>query len=314
MDLIADIGATSTRCGLVNDRGEIVKREAFANETFSSPTSLLRRFLAEGRATDRPLRAAIAIAAPVLGDRISMLNRDWHLSQSELSADLDVSRLIVVNDFAAVAWSLPSIGAPQRLQIGSGMQVPHAPMGVVGPGSGLGVGALVPAAADGWAVVTGEGGHVSLAAATRIEARIVDAVRAEHEHCSAERLLSGPGLVRIYVELAKIRERASTLTDPAEVTALAARGEPLASETMSIFFALLGSVAGDLALTIGAHGGIFVAGGIVPRIPDMLRQSPFRERFVSKGRYRGYLERIPTCLITAEVPAFIGLTRLLGYR
>lgn len=314
MDLIADIGATSTRCGLVDDRGEIVKHEAFANETFPSLSALLRRFLAEARATDRPLRAAIAVAAPVLGDEISMLNRDWRFSQAALREELGVGRLSVVNDFAAIAWSLPSLRVGERLQIGSGEPVANAAMGAVGPGSGLGVGALVPAAADGWAVVSGEGGHVTLAASTRIEARIVDAVRAEFGHCSAERLLSGPGLLRIYMELARIRERASTLTEPAEVTALALRGEPLAVETMSLFFGLLGSVAGDLALTVGAHGGIFIAGGIVPRVPHLLEQSPFRERFASKGRYRTLLERIPTYLITVPVPAFIGLKHVLGYR
>jgi len=187
-------------------------------------------------------------------------------------------------------------------------------MAVLGPGSGLGVGGLLPAA-DGWAAISGEGGHHTLAAMNREEADVIDAVRDESGHCSAERILSGPGLVRLYRALAKMagRESAPEIT-PADVSALAKQGEPLARRTYAMFFAMLGTVAGNLALILGARGGVYVAGGIVPRVLEAFERSEFRERFVAKGRYRSYLEAIPTYVITDAVPAFLGLRSLLGYR
>jgi len=312
MDLIADIGATNTRCGLLSDRGEVVKRESFANADFASPAELLSGFLDRRRATDRPKRAGLAIAAPILDDEISMLNLHWKFRQSELQADLGLARLVVVNDFEAVGWSLPLIDASRRLAVGRTVVGPPAAMGVLGPGSGLGVGGLVPGR-EGWAAISGEGGHVTITPGNETEAEIAGEMTRRYGHCSAETLLSGPGLVRIYLELARLRDRESEIGDPADVTALALRGEPLALEAMNVFFGLLGSVAGNLALTLGARGGIFVAGGIVPRVSELFARSSFRERFLAKGRYRGYLDAIPTYLITDPVPAFLGLRTLLGY-
>jgi glucokinase len=313
MDLIADIGATNSRCGLLNDRGRLVKRMQFENHNFSSLDSLLHGFLSHGRTSDRPTRGALAIAAPILGEEVSMLNRDWQFKQTEIRRSLGVTKLLVVNDFAAVAWALPALGPRRKRKIGGGNAVTGAALGVIGPGSGLGVSGLLPTS-DGWTALNGEGGHVTLAATTPLEASIIDTIRDQYGHCSAERLLSGPGLLKIYLALAQISGRESTLHNPEDVSALASRREPLARQAMGIFYSLLGTVAGNLAVTLGARGGIYIGGGIIPKLVEPFERSDFRARFVAKGRYRDYLEAIPTYLITEPTPAFIGLRKLLGFR
>ncbi len=315
MDLMADIGATNTRCALVDDKGEELAAEIFHNAHFASLTSLLKSYLDHRRATDRPTRAALAVAAPILGDEVRMLNIDWRFSQAELRAELSLSELIVCNDFAAIAWGLPYFGASDLHTLGRGQRVADAALATLGPGSGLGVGALVPTT-DGWAVMTGEGGHATLPATTREEAEVIAQIRERYNgHCSAERVLSGPGLVNLYVALAELGGGGPPAElSPADVTTRARQGEPLARKAQLMFFAFLGMVAGDLALITGARGGVFIAGGIVPQLLDELAKSEFRARFEAKGRYASYLEAIPTHVITAPLPAFRGLRHLLGYR
>ncbi len=312
MDLIADIGATNTRCALIDDGGRIGAPEVFHNDDFASLEAVLHAFLAHRPAAEPPTRAALAIAAPILGDAVQFTNRDWHFSQTRVAREFGLASLFVINDFAAVAWALPALGPDQTHRIGGGEAEPRTPVAVLGPGSGLGVSSIVPAG-EGWAVAHGEGGHVTLAATTPREAAIIDLVRARFGHCSAERLLSGPGLVNLYEALAQLEGRQTTEREPAAVTALAAQGDALAGEAMGLFFSLLGNVAGNLALTVGARGGVYIAGGIVPRVLDRLERSGFRDAFEAKGRYRWYMERIPTFVITEPLPAFVGLRALLGY-
>ena len=244
-----------------------------------------------------------------------MLNINWHFSQAELRTELGLAELTVCNDFAAIAWGLPYFAASELLTIGRGQTAAGAALATLGPGSGLGVGALVPAS-DGWAVMTGEGGHSTLPATTREEADVIEQIRGRYDgHCSAERVLSGPGLVNLYVALAELSGagRPAALS-PADVTTRAKQGEALARKALSMFFAFLGMVAGDLALTTGARGGVFIAGGIVPQLLEEFERSEFRARFEAKGRYATYLGAIPTHVITAPLPAFRGLRHLLGYR
>ncbi len=313
MDLIADIGATNTRCALIDDAGRIGAPEVFRNDDFASLEEVLHAFLARRPATPRPTRAALAIAAPILGDAVQFTNRDWRFGQAQLARDFGLSALSVINDFAAVAWALPELGPDQTQRIGGGEAEPSTPVAVLGPGSGLGVSSIVPAS-HGWAVAHGEGGHVTLAATTPREAAVIEIVRARFGHCSAERLLSGPGLVNLYEALARLAGRDVAVPEPAGVTALAEQGDALAAETLDLFFALLGNVAGNLALTVGARGGVYVAGGIVPRLLERAERSSFRAAFEAKGRYRWYMERIPTFVITEPLPAFVGLRALLGFR
>ncbi|HEX6997373.1 MAG TPA: glucokinase [Gammaproteobacteria bacterium] len=314
MDLIADIGATNTRCALLDDKGRRLGVEFFKNAQFKDLGSLLAQYLERRRATDRPTRAALAVAAPIGGDEVRMVNRNWVFSRAALQRQLGLQRLLVVNDFAAVAWGLPDLGPADLVQVGGGSPGGRAAMAAIGPGSGLGVGAIVPAA-DGWAIVAGEGGHVTLPPMDREEQEVIDILRERYGHCSAERVVCGPGLVTLYGALAEMvhKEVPGGLTPP-RVSALAAEGDPLARKTLAMFFSLLGNVAGNLALTVGAVGGVFVAGGIVPKLLDDFLRSQFRARFEAKGRYRHYMEKIPTYVITEPLPAFRGLRRLLGYR
>jgi glucokinase len=315
MDLMADIGATSTRCALLDDQGREVVPEVFENADFTGVAGVLSAYLDHRRISDRPKRAALAVAAPLVGgDEVQMLNIAWRFSQRELRESLGFTRLQICNDFAAVAWALPQLGPADLEQIGAGEGAPRMTMATLGPGSGLGVAALVPAT-DGWAVMTGEGGHVSMPAQTPEEQNVIAILRERFDgHCSAERVLSGPGLVNLYVALAELAGRGQPTVKPEDVTNLAKQGEPLARKTLGMFCAMLGTVAADLAVTTGARGGVYIAGGIAPRIVDALRRSEFRARFEAKGRYRSYLESIPTHVITAPMPAFRGLRYLLGYR
>ena len=311
---MADIGATNTRCALLDDKGRELATDVFENSDFTGVGGVFSVYLDHRRASDRPTRAALAVAAPISGDDVQMINIGWRFSQRELKAELGLRELTVVNDFAAIAWSLPLLASSELEQVGGGARVPHATMAALGPGSGLGVSALVPAS-DAWAVMTGEGGHVAMAAASREEQDVIALLRERFDgHCSAERVLSGPGLVNLYVALAELAGRGRPTVTPADVTNLARQREPLARKTLGMFFALLGTVAADLAVTTGARGGVFIAGGIVPRLAAELQKSEFRARFEAKGRYRDYIAAIPTYLITTPTPAFRGLRYLLGYR
>jgi glucokinase len=314
VDLIADIGATTTRCTLLDDKGQERAPEIFENQDFTGVAGVLSVYLDHRRASDRPTRAALAVAAPIVGDEVEMVNIDWRFSQRDLKEKLGLKRLQVVNDFAAIAWALPLLAPADVVRIGGGETVPRSTLAALGPGSGLGVSALVPAA-DGWALMSGEGGHVSMPAATRDEQDVIALLRDRFDgHCSAERVLSGPGLVNLYVALAELAGRGRPTVTPEDVTNLAKQSEPLARKTLAMFFAMLGTVASDLAVTTGARGGVYIAGGIVPRLVDQLGKSEFRARFEAKGRYRQYLAAIPTHVVTATLPAFRGLRYLLGYR
>src|SRR5688572_16706005 len=311
---MADIGATNSRCALINDKGQELAPEIFENADFTGVAGVLRVYLEHRRASDRPTRAALAIAAPITGDDVQMVNIGWRFSQDALRRELGLKRLQIVNDFAAIAWALPLLTPADIVKIGGGESVSGTTLAALGPGSGLGVSALVPAG-DGWAVMSGEGGHVSMPAATREEEGVIALLRDRFDgHCSAERVLSGPGLVNLYVALAELAGRGSPTVTPEDVTNLAKQGEPLARKTLAVFFAMLGTVASNLAVTTGARGGVYIAGGIVPRLVEQLGKSEFRQRFEAKGRYNQYLAAIPTYVITAQLPAFRGLKYVLGYR
>ncbi len=313
MDLVADVGATNTRCALLDDQGHVLSPEIFENAEFTGLEGLLRVYLDHRRASEHPRRAALAVAAPIHSDDVKLINIDWRFSQAELQQAFGLNRLLVINDFVAIAWALPMLRPTDYQQLGTGEPVARSPQVVIGPGSGLGVASLVPSA-DSWTAVASEGGHVTLPASTKNEAAALELIREQTGHCSAERVLSGPGLAQLYVALAELAGRDGASVTATDVTNLAKRGEPLARETLDMFFALLGTVAADLALTLGARGGVYIAGGIVPKFIDTFEASGFRARFEAKGRYRQYMQAVPTFVITESLAAFRGLRSLLGYR
>jgi glucokinase len=255
---------------------------------------------------------AIAIASAITGDRVAMTNHPWSFSVQELKARFAFDRFEVINDFTALALALPRLAPEDRQPVGGGSAVAGTPLGVLGPGSGLGVSGLVPSG-KGWIALTGEGGHATMAPATDREGAVLDRMRQHFDHVSAERALSGPGLVNLYDTLAVIDSVPAKGYTAAQITDLAIRAEdPLCVETTTMFCAMLGTMAGDLALTLGARGGVYIGGGIVPKLGQTFLDSPFRERFEAKGRLRSYLEPIPTFLVTHPLPAFLGCAALLA--
>ena len=311
MDLIADIGGTNSRIALLDRDGRIAFSGNFRNQDFSSLEDVLARFLASS-AAGTPGRAALAIAAPLAGDEISMTNIGWRFRRSDIERITAAHELRLLNDFEALAHALPRLRASDIRQVGGGRAVPGATLAVIGPGSGLGVATAAPHG-GGWTAVGGEGGHVSLPAFSPEEAAIVAEHGEPNGHCAAERLLCGPGLVRIHRTIARRAGQSAETLAPREITDRALRGDAIAVRTFDVFCGWLGTVAGNLALTVGARGGVFIAGGIVPQMLETFARSPFRERFVAKGSYRAYLDEIPTAVILAENPAFIGLRAALGY-
>ncbi len=311
LGLVADIGATNTRLALVEPGGVVTRVRVFATDESPDLGDMIESYLAAEDLPARPTAAVLAIAAPVTGDEITLTNFPWTFSVRDLRDRLGLKALRVINDFVANAYALPHLSEGDRVQVGSGAPVPEAPCGVLGPGSGLGVSALVPAA-GGAVPIRGEGGHVTMAAADAHEAEVLDLLRRRFDHVSAERVLSGPGILNLYNALCEVAGEPQEQFTPAQITdAQTGEDHPRAREATQMFCAMLGTVAGDLALTLGARGGVYIAGGIVPRLGARFAASQFRERFEAKGRFRDYLAAVPTYVITRPFPALLGTAKLL---
>lgn len=312
--LIADVGATNARFALIGAAPGFQRVRVLACEDYGSIEDAIAAYLGDELAPagiGRVEAAALAVAGPVTGDEVSLTNHPWSFSIDALRRHLAVERLVVVNDFTAVALATPHLKAGESHQVGGGAARAGAPIGVLGPGSGLGVGGLVPVP-GGWLPVAGEGGHATMAPATAREGVVLDRLRARFDHVSAERVLSGPGLVTLYNTLAEIDGVPAAAYTAAQITdAGIGERDPHCREAVDMFCAMLGTVAGNLALTFGALGGVHVAGGIVPKLGTVFASSAFRERFESKGRLRPYLAGIATFVVAHPFPAFLGLTALL---
>lgn len=308
--LVADIGGTNARFGLVDGSG-VRDTRILRGAEFPSFQAAAESYLDIACGQDgfaRPRRAAVAVAGPVTGDRASLTNIVWGFSIEEVRHRLGLDRLLVVNDFTAVALSVPRLTAADRVQVGTGGEgPPGAPVGVIGPGSGLGVSGLIRGP-GGWVALSGEGGHATMSATDARDEAVLGLLRTRFGHVSAERVLSGPGLVNLYEALRQLNGREAQPRTAAEITAQAHDGtDPDCVEAVELFCAMLGTVAGNLALTLGALGGVYIAGGIVPRLGALFHRSAFRAHFIDKGRMRPLLEPVPTFLITHELPAFLGL-------
>ena len=311
--LLGDIGGTNARFGWQRHAGEpIVDVATLACAAHDSLQSAIRHYLvAHGR--QGPVAGAIAIANPIVGDRVQMTNHHWSFSISGLQRDLGLERLAVINDFTALALSLPTIPSTDLRQIGRGTAVAGSPLAVLGPGTGLGVSGLLPVRRGTFIPIGGEGGHVTLAHCDAHEAAALEWLRHRFGHASAERALSGPGLVNLYQAACSMSGNPAQALEPAQVVE-GARGnaDACCAAALGLFCSFLGNVAGNLALTLGARGGVFIGGGIAPRLIEEIERSAFRERFEGKGRFRDYLGGIPTFVIdTAVSPALEGAARAL---
>jgi glucokinase len=313
--LLGDVGGTNARWAWQAAPGAALTRaHTLACNGFASIEDCMREYL-RLQALPAPRDVAFGIATAVTGDSVQMTNHHWRFSIEALRGALGAARLVVLNDFEALAHAVPVLAADALCAVGSGVAVEGANMAVIGPGTGLGVSGLVADGRGGWRVVVGEGGHVTLAAATTREASLLAVLRERFSHVSAERALSGPGLVNLYEAVCVLDGEGAATLDPADVMtrglAAGSAVDAQCAEAVTTFAALLGNVAGNLALTLGARGGVFIGGGIVPRLGERFASLPFRERFESKGRFRGYLEAIPTRIITADAPALLGAARAL---
>ncbi|MBU6475641.1 MAG: glucokinase [Alphaproteobacteria bacterium] len=308
--LIADIGGTNARFATVGADGAVENIDVFACADYASLTDAAKAYL--GKYEHTAAHAVFAVAAPILGDEIKMPNHTWVMSQKKIKSDMGFKSLRVINDFAAVAHGVPLLSPEDYYQIGEGAAQKGAPVGIIGPGTGLGVAAVVFDERGRAIPVTTEGGHVTMCANTQREWNIIAELKREkYHHVSAERLVSGKGIVNLYQAICALDGIKPDKADPSDITKAGLdRSCPACVEALDLFADLLGTLAGNVALSLGAFGGVYIAGGIVTKLGDWFKTSRFRESFMNKGRSRDYLARIPTFVITHPYPGFVGLQGL----
>lgn len=313
--LVGDVGGTNARFAWLAQAGaELSHVTTLPCADHPSLQAAIEHYLGGLPNAGRPHWAAIGIANPIVGDQVRMTNHHWSFSIEQVRRALGLDRFLVINDFTALALSLPSLQSNELRQVGLGAAVHGAPVALLGPGTGLGVSGLLPSR-DGADLVpiNGEGGHVTLAATDEREEGVIRRLRQRFGHASAERALSGPGLVNLYEAVCALEGVAPQNFEAADIASRGtAAGDTHCVIAIDLFFSFLGNVAGNLALSLGARGGVFIAGGIVPRLGDAIDRSAFRDRFESKGRFRPYLQAIPTWVVQANVsPALLGAARAL---
>ena len=310
--LLGDVGGTHARWAWQESANSALQ-DISVQACRASPTLLdsARTYLtATGHA--QPHCAGIGIATAVTGDVVHMTNNPWTFSINELKQSLGLKHCLLLNDFTALALSLPALAASELRSVGGGVAVAGAPIALIGPGTGLGVSGLLRSAGGQYCPLSGEGGHATLAAADERESALLSVLRGRFGHVSAERLLSGPGLVELYRASCELHGRTARNLTPAEVSAAALdASDPDCIASAHHFVAFLGTTAGNLALTLGALGGLYIGGGVVPRLGAAFNAGLFRQRFEDKGRYQDYLRAIPCWIITASAPALLGASRAL---
>jgi glucokinase len=309
--LVADIGGTNVRFAVADlDTLELANPVSLRREGFPSLEAVAESYL-RGVA-GRPSAAAIAVAGPVVGETVKLTNAPWSFRRAELKAALGVDELLVLNDFEALAHALPHLGPGDLHRIGGGAPVERAPKVVLGPGTGLGVAGLVWSPV-GWVAVPSEGGHAAFAVEDAREFAMLERLATGRERLSVERVASGPGLADTYRVLAEMAGQPVAPVEAPEVVQRALGGnDPFAQEALERFALWLGRFAGDAALFFGARGGVYIGGGIAPRMLDVLSAGPFRRAFEAKGRMTSYLAPIPAYVILAGDAALRGAAAALA--
>ena len=308
--LIGDIGGTNARFALANIGSPgFAEAHTLKCDDFESADAAIKQYL-ESVGASSPSVICLAAAGPIIYGRVRFTNNHWEIAADELAAEFSIEGVQLLNDFEAIAYSVPLLTADDCMPLGLPEPAPldgeHYMVGVIGPGTGLGAvglrkygNVLLP--------IAGEAGHGGFAPETQVQMDILRALRQRFDRVSSERLVSGPGVENIYWALMRIHGEKRAHLSAAEIfTAALENTDPLASEAVQMFFEVFGQVAGDLALTLGAEDGILVAGGISKRYPDLLKNSGFRAGFENKGRYRSLMERIPTQLILHDQPGLLG--------
>lgn len=313
--LAGDVGGTNARLALCDvENGDIHAIKTFPTTDFDSLEAVIRQYLSEQQHDIR--EGCIAIACPVTSDWIDMTNHHWAFSASEMQANLGFSHLEIINDFTAVSMAIPMLTEQDVMQFGGKTGIKDKPIAVYGAGTGLGVAHLVHVD-QRWVSLPGEGGHVDFAPNNVEEDHILNVLRTEIGHVSAERILSGAGLVNLYRAIVKGDNRIPEDLKPRDVSERALADTCTdCRRALSLFCVILGRFGGNLALTLGTFGGVYIAGGIVPRFLSFFKTSGFRDAFEDKGRFRVFLADIPVYLITHPQPGLLGagahLRQMLG--
>lgn len=310
--LVGDVGGTNARFALVDAQGHIRNPRSFAARDYASLGEVIAEYLEQTAGRKQPPRAVIAVAGPVLEGEIEFTNLDWQISEADLLAQFEFEAVRLINDFAAQALACPMLEADDMRALGAQLRpAPDSPIVVLGAGTGFGVAGLARSERGDVAIAT-EGGHAGFSPHDEVEVEVWRRVKARYGRVSIERLLSGPGLFDLYRALAEIEGWNAELPDDRGVIEQANAGEPQACRAVDRFCAILGAVAGDLALSFGARGGVFISGGLAPRVADRLAASEFRARFEDKGRLAPYVAQIPTNLVLHPYPAIVGAARELA--
>jgi glucokinase len=309
--LVGDVGGTNARFALATmANGKIALDHHQSFPAAEQPTFLGAVEAYLDGCDVRPTGGVLAVAGPITAGVVDLTNSPWRISEEEL-ATLGLAPARLINDFVAQAWGATVVARGQLASLGGPEEGdPHAAIAVLGPGTGFGVSAIIRDAQGREMAMPSEGGHASFAPGDPIEDEILRILRRRYERVSIERLICGPGLLNMHRTLAEIDGRETRIDDPAQITAQAME-DPRSpcGATLARFCAILGAVAGDIALTTGARGGVYVAGGIAPRILPFLQASPFRERFERKGRYQEYMAAIPTHVVLDKQAALLGAAR-----
>ncbi|HBY85733.1 MAG TPA: glucokinase [Colwellia sp.] len=319
ISLVADIGGTNIRLALTNTENNITNIETYQCIKFKSLYEVINLYLTERNIHERSINACLAIAGPVDNDLITMTNLPWKISQKGLKQQLNLKNLYFLNDFSAIAMSIPFLNNEQKMQIGNVESTAGKAISVCGPGTGLGVATIISADKK-WHCLSGEGGHVDFSPVDEVEMKILHYLRAIKKRVSYEQLLSGYGLEQIYQALVSITNcktefvldehlSAEDISSRAVVDSCAT-----CHQALSIFCRVLGSFAGNLALTMNSLGGVYIAGGIVPKFIEFIQQSDFRARFEAKGRLSTLTRQAPTYIITEKQPGLLGASAYLNQR
>ncbi len=305
LSVVVDLGGTNIRLAVCEpETGKLSELKEFACAQFATLEAALLQYFATLQGEVKHL--CIGIACPVDNDHVVMTNLSWEFSKQALKEQLKLESLYVINDYTAISLALPFLSSEEKIQIGGGEAQTDGVTAVFGPGTGLGVSHIIKPA-DKWISLDGEGGHVSFTANTREQADILFLLQEQFGHVSAERILSGQGLVNLYQSLCSLSEQQAKFEQPKEVSQAALNGScAIAHRSLQVFCQVMGGFAGNLALNLNCTGGVYIAGGIVPRFVDFFQASEFRSFFEEKGRFQDYLAAIPTFVITHDNPGLLG--------
>lgn len=304
--LVADIGGTNTRFALAKDTvPELQSLRVVKTAGFATLCDAIQAYL-QDVGTPIPDSACLAIAGPVQGDSVTMTNHPWHFSQAELQHQTGLRKLRLINDFEAVALSIPHLAASGLVKLGGGAPITSKPKIVLGPGTGLGAALLIPTDSGFMAIPT-EGGHAALGPDNELELDIFRWLLRQGKNITREQLLSGIGLETLHQAMCALHNKCSQYQTAADIQGAAVAGQDeICEATLKLFCTLLGSAAADQAFSCGAQGGVYLAGGIVSRFIPFLKTSQFRERFEAQSVMKDYLKAVPTYVITAPNPGLLG--------